>query len=843
MIKLTPTGNWERRNMNLKERLEKSIIITSMLIIIILLIYSTTAPMVLATAPSWAPVETKTVSSAEEPKVELVERPDIFQTVSRPGYVIDDYLDEILAKTETTEKIEIIIQFINELNDPDRNLLTELGIDVIHKFENIPAVLASASKPAILSLADSPRVFWIEFNEPIEFHMEQSLMTVNATKTWNTIIRDQNGNEKQAIDGTGVTVVVLDTGIDAGHPDLDYKEKTIMNLKSDFGIAPWIEMENSDTSYGHGTHCAGTVAGNGDASAGARRGVAPGSKLIGLSIGDFGVNLANAVGGYDWVYANTKPYTGMSDDNNIRVVSNSWGPSASKFDPTDVISQLIEKCAVDNNVVSVFAAGNSGENNHDGHTVETNPYGSTPMSIAVAAIERDGSGMAYFSSRGEVGLTETWPDLGAPGVNIWSAAARRTYISIMKNLQDWSDLDPYYFAISGTSMATPHVAGAVALLFQACPSLTLSEQRDDYSNLDDESYSNLGESWWESSTTRVHEAELILEASTGYISPNGDNGVPDNNTIGWTEKKQDFAQGYGLMNVEHAVAIALTLNELRTRDFNNDGKPDYPNATVYEAIEQYRNILVKENVTSGSNKLVANWHGDWTRFTEQSTSPNVVATDQSHYVFIPEGATELEVNLHYDPIHTSSEILTVAGIQVTIDYDNDGTNDWTGSMFPRDQPDIIDLTSGGFGSHLDSLWRFNIEGTGFGAPNAPPGTFIGESYYEITVEYSVNLQVEFSTTSNETINLDFLNYDPNDPKISNLRFGDKFVNYEGEGLNLYSPYYNLQNVNPIEIPPEKKVKSEITTPWFIWLLLAIALLILAVLFYRKNQKSKEEEIE
>jgi hypothetical protein len=179
-------------------------------------------------------------------------------------------------------------------------------------------------------------------------------------------------------------------------------------------------------------------------------------------------------------------------------------------------------------------------------------------------------------------------------------------------------------------MATPHVAGAVALLFQACPSLYLSAQHDDFSGQDEDSYKDLGESWWESDTTLVHEAELILEASTNYIEPNSDNGVPDNNTLGWTGKRSDFAQGYGLINVEHAVAIALTLNELRTRDFDNDGVIDYPNATVYDAIRRYKHILVEENIPSGSNKLISHWDGDWTRFTNGTTSPNMALSTDLH---------------------------------------------------------------------------------------------------------------------------------------------------------------------------------------------------------------------
>lgn len=830
----------------------KKMVIITLICSLIVIFYSISVPFVFA-LPSLSENENQTDVESESNNIGLNKfnsPTSLLQQINekdkvriRPKIVIDEYLKDVLLKTESTEQIEVIIQFIEKPNEADFKFLHDLEIEMMHQYSTLPSILAKATKPAIEQLAAWEKTFWIEYNEPIKFHMDKSLSVINATKTWNTLIEDENGNLLSPIDGTGVTVVVLDTGIDAGHPDLDYKEKTIQNLKSDFGFGPWVEMENSDTSYGHGTHCAGTVAGNGDASAGARRGVAPGAKLIGLSIGDFGVNLANAIGGYEWVYQNTKPYPGGSDDPNIRVVSNSWGPAAGKFDPTDVISQLIEQCTVDKNVVSVFAAGNSGENNHDGHTVETNPYGSTPMSIMVAATERNGKGMAYFSSRGETELNETWPDVAAPGVGIWSAAARRTYISIMKNVQDWQDLDPYYFAISGTSMATPHVAGAVALLFQACPSLKLSTQHDDFSELDEESYDNLGGSWWESNTTLVHEAELILEASANRILPSSDNGVPDNFTYGWTKSETDFAQGYGLINVEHAVAIAITLNELRTRDFDFDGAPDHPDATVYNAIKQYESILEHKNIKTDGNKLTTHWDGDWTRFTNGTTQPNqAMSTDQSHYIYVPESASKLVLYLHYEPIQTSDELLSIAGVRITIDYNDDGSPDWTGSTFPRQQPDEISLASGEFNSNLGKLWNFNIEGQGFGLPNSPPGNFIGESYYEITMEYSVDLEIIFDSPPDESINSNFSSFNTNDPRIGHLELGGKSAVASQEGLSMYASVFNLNNIKPIiKEPPEEK-EHEVATPWYVWLLLAIALAILVALFYRKNRKNKEEEM-
>ncbi|NIP35593.1 MAG: S8 family serine peptidase, partial [Thermoplasmata archaeon] len=245
--------------------------------------------------------------------------------------------------------------------------------------------------------------------------------------------------------------------------------KTIRNLKSDTGTGPWYEIENGDTSSGHGTHVAGTVAGNGDASAGSRAGVAPGANLIGLSVGE-AVFVTGGLGGLEWTYEHSRP---GNNPYNIRVCTNSWGGGGGQYDPQDAISQAINRLVYDNNVVTSFAAGNSGG---DGETIQASNYGNTPAAICVAASTRDGIGITDFSSKGMWNWVDTWPDIAAPGEDIQSTAARRTIISV---LQRGTDANPYYFAISGTSMATPHVAGAAAVLMQAAPSLRTSEERQD----------------------------------------------------------------------------------------------------------------------------------------------------------------------------------------------------------------------------------------------------------------------------------------------------------------------------------------------------------------------------
>ena len=157
-----------------------------------------------------------------------------------------------------------------------------------------------------------------------------------------------------------------------------------------------------------------------------------------MGVGDIAF-IDNAVEAFQWVYDNSRP---DANPLNIRVTSNSWGSSGSEYDPSNAISQAVLNLQYDNNVVSVFAAGNSGG---DGSDLQTNPYASIPLVIGVAALEHDGSGIAGFSSRGDMTKPQTWPDIGAPGVEIWATAPRATLIDI---IQRPSDDDLYYMAIS-----------------------------------------------------------------------------------------------------------------------------------------------------------------------------------------------------------------------------------------------------------------------------------------------------------------------------------------------------------------------------------------------------------
>jgi len=716
--------------------------------------------------------------------------------------------------------IEVVIQFHPPLTTSDIQAAEDAGFEIFHKMTVLPAVFARGDRNAVEEIARYPGTYWVEYNMEMEFLMEKTTTVINATTVWNSPIVDALGKEYPAIDGQGITVVVLDSGIDAGHPDLDYGEKVIKNYKSDSDMV-WREVENGDTSSGHGTHCAGTVAGNGDASAGARAGVAPGAKLIGLSTGE-AVSIINAGGAMEWVYEHSKPGHTYEWDNPIRVISNSWGPGPGDYNPEDSISKISQKLTFENNVLVIFAASNSGG---DGSDIQTNPYGNVPSNVAVAAFARDGSGVASFSSRGELGIHTTYPDVGAPGVTIWSTAARRTMISLMtkQSAGGLSNIDPYYFAISGTSMATPHIAGVTALILQAYPGLRMS---DIYEQAEPE---KMAAGWENDTRNRVHEVELILEAAARYVEPSdaeeplAKNYIPQNHSIGWNGKPFDLAQGFGLIQVNRAIGIALTLKELRERDFDRDGRPDYPTICVKHAIEQYDSTIKVRQKTVSSNKLYTAWNGEWSRFSNQTSQLIPVQHDTSKMVYIPEGASDLELRFTYDPWNTDDK--RFASLYATIDWDGDGRTDFTQTGSPLEDARFSTMSLDGLptGQH----WSFNVEGSGIDWDIGD--RFRETQFKEVRVEFTMSLNISFAqgefTIPEQDPHAQFAYWKP---------FGEPV---EGVHINMTENYYDLGEIkDPNAVPLEDD--EEGGSNLLLILLILCILAVIAVVVYVKRERFK-----
>ncbi|MFE9138517.1 S8 family serine peptidase [Streptomyces sp. NPDC007355] len=325
-------------------------------------------------------------------------------------------------------------------------LIAVYGADLAR---SVPAAPRGARRGQVLKAVDGVALtaekkqavtFWAELNAPtarsasgitklwldrkVQATLERSTRQVNAPEAW-----------AAGYDGTGTTVAVLDTGADVEHPDL----KGRVTASANFTDSP-----TTGDFQGHGTHTLSTVGGSGAASDGRKKGVAPGAALLnGKVLDDSGSGAASwIIAGMEWAVAQ-----------GADVVSMSLG-SPVPTDCTDPMSVAAEELARNDGTLFVVAAGNSGP------ALDTvSSPGCAPGVLTVGATDRDDS-TAYFSSRGPTIVHHTLkPELAAPGVGISAAAAggRGVYA---------------YRSMSGTSMATPHVAGAAAIVKQRHPDWT-----------------------------------------------------------------------------------------------------------------------------------------------------------------------------------------------------------------------------------------------------------------------------------------------------------------------------------------------------------------------------------
>lgn len=390
--------------------------------------------------------------------------------------------------------------------------LNATGVVFVHALVSLPAAYVLATDEQAALLAQSPAVERVEREEAITYHDAASKAAMRLPDVQNPLtgLKDARG---RPILGTGIGVAVVDSGIDATHPDLPYAPLVPGGVvRANYKVVSQLAVPtpNSDTTSGHGTHVASIVAGQGTSDP-AQTGVAPGATLYGLGIGESATTVW-ASQAFDWILAN-----GGAMDPPIRVVTNSWS-SGTNYDPDSVLTRLTNRL-VDQGVVVVFSAGNAGG---DGTSALTSAQCQIPRPgvICVAAFDDQGTGsrdglLPSYTSRGATGRPETWPDVSAPGSAVRAA---RPLVGLQTGLATSS-----YVELTGTSQAAPHVAGLVALMLQADGALTPAQ------------------------------VELILKA-TAYKYGDGGAYSTSGDPRAW---QSHHAKGHGLVDAHAAVKAAL----------------------------------------------------------------------------------------------------------------------------------------------------------------------------------------------------------------------------------------------------------------------------------------------
>ncbi|MEV5963281.1 S8 family peptidase [Kribbella sp. NPDC051952] len=302
--------------------------------------------------------------------------------------------------------------------------LPALGVTALKVDKNATGAFFSGARTR-----SAPATVWLDAKR--RTMLDQSVPQIGAPAAW-----------KAGFTGKGVRVAVVDTGIDATHPDFKGQIVASKNFTTD----------PAGDGFGHGTHVASTIAGTAAASQGKYKGVAPDAKLVDAKVCDNegGCEDSAILAGMEWAAVQQK----------ARVINLSLGgPDEPGLDPMET---AVNRLTAQTGALFVIAAGNEGP---DAGTVSS--PGSAASALTVGAVDKKDA-LADFSSRGPlVDGTGIKPDLTAPGVGIVAARA--------KNAQIGEPVGQYYLSLEGTSMATPHVAGSAAILLQEHPSWKASE--------------------------------------------------------------------------------------------------------------------------------------------------------------------------------------------------------------------------------------------------------------------------------------------------------------------------------------------------------------------------------
>lgn len=372
-------------------------------------------------------------------------------------------------RAAANETVNVIVQYKQDPQTEQEGRVQRLGAHLNSRLHVVKGMALTVPVSALPALEADSEVVSVNVDHPLRALDEITDQATNVPSAWNA-----------GYNGAGIGVAVIDSGINDSHPDLWNSNQTHSRVvyHQDFtgtATSNW-NGANYDL-YGHGTHVAGIIGGNGYLSSGNYTGVAPAINLVDLRALDL-----NGAGTDSTVIAAIEEAITLQNKYNIQVINLSLGRGISVSYTQDPLCQAVES-AWKAGIVVVVAAGNYGRlsvDGSDGYGTITAP-GNDPYVITVGALNSTGSSspsaeiMTSYSSKGPTTYDHVVkPDIMAPGNNIVSLAAPGATLEALfpAQLVTGNSGRNSYFTLSGTSMATPVVSGAAALLVQSNGNLT-----------------------------------------------------------------------------------------------------------------------------------------------------------------------------------------------------------------------------------------------------------------------------------------------------------------------------------------------------------------------------------
>ncbi len=352
-------------------------------------------------------------------------------TATSASSKMDEHL--VAALAEDPDEVDVIVTTVGDPN-PAADAAEDLGAATTWRYDLIAGFAGRMPVEALPILAERADVERLWLDRPLGPVMDVSHQAIEAPKVWDT-----------GVTGEGITVAIIDTGIDQSHPWFDGAVVECLSLIAGIESPECFDLD------GHGTHVAGTVASRNDTYPG----IAPAANLAAIRTlhGPAGLS-SDSIAAMEWIAEN-----GDSVEPPIRVANMSLGPIDPRCGTGDDPSSEAANALVDAGVVVAIAAGNSG---HEECTIDGAAAATKVLTVGAVddhdTVTQDDETIYENSSGGPTADGRLKPDITFPGVEIWSATLYSQGVLIS--------------GLTGTSMATPHAAGTAALLVDADPGLT-----------------------------------------------------------------------------------------------------------------------------------------------------------------------------------------------------------------------------------------------------------------------------------------------------------------------------------------------------------------------------------